>query len=332
MLHGMGLCAGIGGIELGLKAAIGDAYRSVVYVEREAFCASILAARMADGSLDDAPIWDDVTTFDARPWRGIDIVSAGLPCPPFSLAGKRRGDKDPRHLWPHIARVIGECSPAYAFLENVPGLVSLGLRDVLADLRRMGYAVCAGIFSAAEVGAPQQRKRLFILAMADADRIKRRADRSPKRDLEWPGGLPEKRDKVNSEPAGSRAPLADAYGARQSQPQGSIKKERGWPGNGCKPVADANGQHRGQGATVSALQSAASGCRGGAFKSSVGDQINGISGWMGGWPDGWEDGVPRTCESFAGRTQQLAALGNAVVPATASLAWSVLSSQLGCMF
>lgn len=163
-MNGLALCAGIGGIELGLAAAI-PAYRTVCYVEREAFCASVLAARMADGWLHDAPIWSDLATFDPRPWRGlVDIVTAGYPCQPFSAAGKRRGAADPRHLWPHVARIIGECQPAYAFLENVPGHVSLGLRDVCADLRGLGYSVSAGIFSAAECGAPHNRKRLFILA------------------------------------------------------------------------------------------------------------------------------------------------------------------------
>lgn len=333
MLHGMGLCAGIGGIELGLKAALGDAYRTVVMVEREAFCASILAARFADGSLDSAPIWDDIATFDAKPWRGIvDIVSGGIPCQPWSCAGKRQGNKDPRHLWPHAARIISECRPAFVFLENVQGMVSLGLRPMCADLRRLGYAVSAGIFSAAEVGAPHVRKRLFVLAMADTDSVKRRADRPSKCNLEWPGGLSEKRDQVNSKPSVCGGSMADADSAWEPQPKGRIEKQRGRFSNGCKPLADANGagppQRQGFGQDAPAQQSPAIGSGGGAFKPGVGDQAHGISGRLGGWREGWEDGLPRTCGPFAGRTEQLTALGNAVVPATAALAWSVLSQEL----
>ena len=164
-MNGLALCSGIGGIELGLAAAIGPSYRTVCHVEREAYCAGVLAARMQDGALDTAPIWSDLASFDARPWRGVvDIVTAGYPCQPFSLAGSRDGAADPRHLWPHVARIIGECQPGLVFLENVPGHVSLGLREVCADLREMGYDVAAGIFSAAQVGAPHLRKRLFLLA------------------------------------------------------------------------------------------------------------------------------------------------------------------------
>ena len=107
-IHGLALCAGVGGLELGLKLALGDAFRTVGYVEREAFAASTLVARMEDEALDRAPVWDDLKTFDGVPWRGkVDLVSAGYPCQPFSVAGKRRGESDPRHHWPHVLRAIG---------------------------------------------------------------------------------------------------------------------------------------------------------------------------------------------------------------------------------
>jgi len=114
-----------------------------------------------------APFWDDLRTFDGLPWRGIvHIVSSGYPCQPFSIAGKQLGTADPRHLWPHVARIIGEVRPVLVFLENVPEHLRLGFREVAQDLQGMGYRVAAGIFSAAEVGAPHQRQRLFALAHA----------------------------------------------------------------------------------------------------------------------------------------------------------------------
>jgi site-specific DNA-cytosine methylase len=120
---------------------------------------------MASGELRPAPIWDDLRTFDGRPWRGVvDCVSGGYPCQPFSQAGSQRGAGDERHLWPHFARIIDEVEPAVCFLENVRGHVRLGLRDVWSDLRRRGYEVRFGVFSAEEVGAPHRRERVFTLA------------------------------------------------------------------------------------------------------------------------------------------------------------------------
>ena len=113
-LFGLSLCSGAGGLDLGLTLAI-PGYRAVGHVERETFAAATLVARMEDASLDQAVIWDDVGTFDGRPWRGaVDIVTAGYPCQPFSVAGRRLGSEDPRHLWPHVARIIGEVEPASA--------------------------------------------------------------------------------------------------------------------------------------------------------------------------------------------------------------------------
>jgi site-specific DNA-cytosine methylase len=91
----------------------------------------------------------------------------GYPCQPFSAAGKRGGAADPRHLWPEVARIVRECAPEWVFLENVAGHVTLGLETVLRELWRMGYTPAAGLFSAAEVGAPHQRLRIFILAHTD---------------------------------------------------------------------------------------------------------------------------------------------------------------------
>ena len=139
-------------------------------VEREAACVEILATRMEEGSLDPAPVWSDARTFDGLAWRGaVDIVAAGYPCQPFSTAGKRKGADDPRHLWPDIKRIIGEVRPGAVVLENVQGHVRLGLSEVLKDLSELGYDAEWGVFSAAQAGAPHQRKRLFILAYANGD-------------------------------------------------------------------------------------------------------------------------------------------------------------------
>jgi DNA (cytosine-5)-methyltransferase 1 len=167
----LSLFSGIGGLDLGIALALGRA-RTVCYVEREAFAASALVARMADEALDSAPVWDDVCTFDARPWRGVvDCVAGGFPCQDVSLAGTGAGlDGERSGLWREYARIIDECRPGFVFIENVAALVRRGLDRVLGDLARLGFDAEWGVFSASDVGAPHRRERLFLLArVADAD-------------------------------------------------------------------------------------------------------------------------------------------------------------------
>src|SRR5262245_17779546 len=100
-IAGLSLCSGVYGLELGLHLALGDAYRTVCAIERDAYAAAILVARMEEQALAPFPIWDDLTTFDGRAWRGrVDLISAGFPCQPASTAGARKGIEDERWLWP----------------------------------------------------------------------------------------------------------------------------------------------------------------------------------------------------------------------------------------
>lgn len=170
----LSLCAGVGGLDLGVELATGGDARTVCFVEREAHAAAVLVSRMEEALLAPAAVWSDLTTFDGREWRGVvDLVVAGYPCQPFSTAGKRAGVDDPRHLWPHVARIIRECGAGLVLLENVPGHLSLGFDAVCGDLQGMGYRVAAGVFSAAEVGASHRRERLFIMAHRDNERAVR---------------------------------------------------------------------------------------------------------------------------------------------------------------
>lgn len=158
------LCTGYGGIDLGLKRAIPN-LRSIALCEIEAFAIANLVSKMEAGLLDPAPIWSDLKTFPWESFRDrVDILTGGYPCQPFSSAGRRLGKYDPRHLWPWIAIGIQTLRPRFCFFENVEGHITLGLSSVISDLEEMGYRCAWGIFSAAEVGAPHQRKRVFILA------------------------------------------------------------------------------------------------------------------------------------------------------------------------
>ena len=165
-LNVISFCAGYGGIERGLDLA-GINHRVIAYVEIEAFAIANLVAKMESGELDPAPIWSDLKTFPADLFRDcVDIITGGYPCQPFSAAGKRGGEQDPRHLWPHIRRHIQSIKPVQCFFENVEGHISLGLNSVISDMEEDGYSATWGLFSAEEVGAPHQRKRVFILANA----------------------------------------------------------------------------------------------------------------------------------------------------------------------
>jgi DNA (cytosine-5)-methyltransferase 1 len=163
----LSLCTGYGGIERGLELA-GFEHRTVAHVEIEAFAAANLVAKMEAGQLVSAPVWTDLKTLPAHCFRDrVDVLTGGYPCQPFSAAGLRKGVEDPRHLWPYIYDHIRTIRPVRCFFENVEGHISLGLRQVIDDLERLGYQTTWGIFSASEVGAPHQRKRVYILAYAD---------------------------------------------------------------------------------------------------------------------------------------------------------------------
>jgi DNA (cytosine-5)-methyltransferase 1 len=157
-------CTGYGGLELGIRRA-GVDVRVICNVEIEAFVQANLVAKIEEGRMDNAPIWTDLKTFPAREFLGkISGLIGGYPCQPFSSAGKRQGEKDPRHLWPYIREHIRAIRPVWCFWENVAGHTTMGLWRVLSDLEEEGYRCAWGIFSAEEVGAPHQRKRVFILA------------------------------------------------------------------------------------------------------------------------------------------------------------------------
>lgn len=162
----LSFCPGILGLERGVEQATGK-LRVAAYSEIESYLIANLLAGMESGVLDPAPVWTDVKTFPAQLFSGkIHGILAGYSCQPFSLAGKRAGEDDPRHLWPAIRNVIETVRPVWCYFENVDDHLSMGFDTVYKDLHALGYAVEAGVYTAEEVGAPHERKRLFILALA----------------------------------------------------------------------------------------------------------------------------------------------------------------------
>lgn len=162
-LRELALFAGAGGGILGGHML---GWRTICAVEWEPYPASVLVARQNDGIFAPFPIWDDVCTFDGKPWRGIvDVVSGGFPCQDISAAGGGEGITGARSgLWKEMARIVGEVRPRYVFVENSPMLTSRGLGTVLGDLAALGFDAEWGVLSAADVGAPHLRERIWILA------------------------------------------------------------------------------------------------------------------------------------------------------------------------
>jgi len=162
-LNELALFAGAGGGILGGHLL---GWRTVCAVEWEPYAASVLVARQNDGILPSFPIWDDVQTFDGKPWRGIvDVVSGGFPCQDISAAGKGDGLEGERSgMWKHMARVVSEVRPRFVFVENSPMLTTRGGVTVIADLTSLGYDTRWTVMGAADVGAKHQRDRMWILA------------------------------------------------------------------------------------------------------------------------------------------------------------------------
>lgn len=315
-LTGLALCSGIGGLELGLTLALEDAYRCGVYVERDPFAAAVLVARMEDAILDQAPVWDDLTTFDGRPWRGVvDIVSAGFPCQPWSQAGKRTGTADHRWLWTDIANIIRDVGPEWIFLENVPGLAGGGLEHVLSDLAEAGFDAEWDLFSARDAGASHKRERLFILAHADV------SGRDPRLDGAYPG----QPDTLRQDPS-----VGDAHRQRQPGQWDGIDERANAHGHDGPIVADAN---------LDRQQAERAGCPGPEPGSDVGigslplfpPHPTDRSAWevISALEVGVEPAIRRMADGLPDRVDRLRTLGNGVVPVVAAVAFLRLRARFG---
>ena len=155
-------CAGAGGQALGLELA---GFKHEALVEIDADCTRTLALNR--------PTWDirtaDMNTFDGRPFKGVDLLAGGLPCPPFSVAGKQLGENDERNLFPAALRLVDEIQPKAVMIENVRGFLSPIFEEYRLFLKReflkLGYTVDWRPFQASHFGVPQLRPRVVIVAL-----------------------------------------------------------------------------------------------------------------------------------------------------------------------
>jgi DNA (cytosine-5)-methyltransferase 1 len=287
-------CTGYGGIELGLRRA-GVDVRTVCNVEIEAFVQANILAKTEEGRMDNAPIYSDLKTFPARIFRGkIHGIIGGYPCQPFSSAGKRKGEKDPRHLWPYIREHVRAIRPVWCFFENVRGHTTMGLWRVLSDLEEDGYRTEWGLFSAEETGAPHQRIRCFILAHT--------ASREPRQSQARNGG-----QDIGGGSEDTRWP------ARPGEEQYEWEEPRvvGNTASGRSQL-DKLQKQNGQQSEV--------------FRQGYDEArtVTEAQSELGGAVDGSACGVDAT----ANRVDRLRLLGNGVVPQTAEIAWKTLWEKL----
>ena len=158
------LFSGIGGFSLGLERA---GMSTVAMCEKDPYCRKILAKHWPD-----LTIHEDIRNLDGRQYtKSIDLVCGGFPCQPFSVAGKRKGTDDDRHLWPEMLRVIQESRPRWVIGENVFGFVNMALDDVQADLEREHYEVRKFLLPAVAVDARHRRDRIILIAYSNSPAI-----------------------------------------------------------------------------------------------------------------------------------------------------------------
>ena len=161
-LQHLDLFSGIGGFSLGLESA--GLAKTVAFCDIDNFCQKVLKKHWPE-----VPIFSDVKelTYEKLKSNGInniDIITGGYPCQPFSVAGRKKGEEDSRHVWPEYFRLIKELRPTWVIGENVGGHIKLGLDSVLSDLESEGYSTRTFSISASSIGANHKRERVWVLA------------------------------------------------------------------------------------------------------------------------------------------------------------------------
>jgi len=302
-MNELALFAGAGGGILGGHLL---GWRTVCAVEWEAYPASVLVARQNDKILPPFPIWDDVQTFDGKPWRGIvDVVSGGFPCQDISAAGGGAGITGARSsMWGHMARIIGEVRPRYAFVENSPMLTTRGLGTVLRDLATMGYNAEWCVLGAADVGANHKRDRIWIMAYTNSQSNAQRRVNTSISQISGQWSIDERRSGRN------------ANGIVESTKNEEMDtKSR----NSIRQLADTkHGRLEKQGKYEQPINPTQSG----DWQTSYPEYGSSSNFWA------TEPNVGRVANGMAARVDRLKAIGNGQVPLCAATAWNILKGRI----
>lgn len=306
-LSAVELCAGAGGLSLGLERA---GFHPLALVDNDALaCATLRTNR---------PRWNtieaDLQSFDLSPWRGVDLLSGGLPCPPYSLAGQQRGADDERDLFPTMLNIVSDVKPRAILIENVRGLMHAKFapvrNQVEVDLAKMGYRSYWAMLNAADFKTPQNRFRVFLIAV----------NRREKRELEWPF-------EKNEAPVTVGEAVGDLMGAN------GWRRAKRWAkqANRAAPtIVGGSKKHGGPdlGPTRARKEWAEMDVDGlGVANEAPAPGFNGMPrltarmvARIQGFPDDWE--------FFGGKTHQCRQIGNALPP---PLAGAVAGAVAGCL-
>lgn len=317
-MNELALFAGAGG---GILGGVLLGWHTVAAVELERYPRECLLQRQRDGILPPFPVWDDVRTFDGKPWRGlVDVVSGGFPCQDISAAGKGAGITGSRSgLWAEMHRIICEVRPRYAFMENSPLLTSRGLHRVLGDLAEAGYNAAWMVLGAADLGAPHKRDRIWILAEDAQIRNAHSGNEATISEVQRPLQTSEPgrscRDGAAEAAAGGAASDADSYGMQCSELREQHERTEESSGGGQnrvesgRPLADSNlsGREKQRKPEPTEPQQQTAEC---------------CSWW------GSEPALGRVADGVAHRVDRLKALGNGQVPLVAAVAFCALQQRL----
>ena len=321
----LSLFSGAGGGVLGTQLL---GWETIGYVEYNEYCQRVIRQRIEDGYLDEAPIFSDVNAFIsegyADAYKGmVGVISAGFPCQPFSVAGKKAAKDDPRNCWPQTLDIIRRVRPRYCLLENVGGLLSRKHRyfeTILKDLAESGYDAWWKVISAAEVGGPHKRDRLWIVAHSNSSR-KLQSEGSKQDEWRWAG-------------YGSQA-LADSNPRYIGQKE-EVRSRRYTSEPSSEDMAHTSGirlEEHGHSQAEDAIErskevsdTSSSGLEG--RELPIGEEeaytTTGSTCW---WDT--EPRVGRVANGMAHRVDRLKALGNGQVPAVAATAFKVFEPDVG---
>jgi DNA (cytosine-5)-methyltransferase 1 len=277
MLRHLDLFSGLGGFSLGLEATGG--FETVAFCDIEKFSRKVLKKHWPD-----VKQYKDIKELTYEQIKEdtlapIDIITGGYPCQPFSVAGSQRGEKDKRHLWPDMFRLVKECKPTWVIGENVSGHIKLGLDTVLQDLESEGYTVRAFSISASSVGANHQRERVWIIAYSNMENSRQHGRRI---ESTW-----------NTESIGSGTSEETQWSTNSNQINGS--------GEGATLVgesSDTNSQRLQGRRSEQQLRK---------------DETERPTSWDGWWE--FEPDVGRVANGIPRRVDRLKGLGNSLVPA-----------------
>jgi len=351
------LFSGIGGFAIAAQAC---GYTTIGFCEREPYAQQILKERfgavLADASTTRPPrsgcesqssstqqqpcngdskaprLHDDIFTLDGSDYRGVDLLTGGFPCQPFSVAGKRRGAEDDRAIWPEMLRVIREAKPTWIIGENVAGIVTMELDNILSDLESLGYSAWPLVIPACAVDARHRRDRVWIVAHSMRDGRNER-------------GTERQRQRGRVASIGASSSGEDVAHANERRGEQCDKNERGFskPDSECagvgEDVAHADSQ---RGCVREDNGSDASDARKSPRprqRQDGGQLESAICGMADGLPEGLDGGsrfcqwseedyaTPRVTTGIKHRAHRLKGLGNSIVP---NVACEIIRAIVSC--